>query len=310
MSVDFCIQLILLGATFRYPNHILWQKSESTIIMERIFTLIDKLSQQKAQGAPAANLLFTVQLLQQELLQLQKKDSQPVTRKVAVTLPFQSHTAVTVEPVVVPIVEPQAQAIDAPEPVVEEKEIYFLDIAEEEPQEEVVPVQEVPVVEAREYSLRKPPVQEVLFGAPKPVEEQRPAYVAQQLFNSAFETTVEVPTLAPYKTAEVHERIAEKKESLNDRLKQEKAELGHMLKEAPIKDLRKGIGINDRFVFVKELFRGDDAAYERSIKTINNFGIYSEAEFWMSRELKLKLGWNEDNQTVQHFYQLVRRRFS
>ncbi|RYZ50520.1 MAG: hypothetical protein EOO14_19205, partial [Chitinophagaceae bacterium] len=280
--------------------------------MERIFTLIDKLSQQKAQGAPAANLLFTVQLLQQELLQLQKKDNIPGTRKVAVTLPFQSPTQVTAEPVPVPVVEPQAPAFIAPEPVVEtpapvmeEKEIYFLDITEEEPLEEVTPVEAKPVEEPKEYSLRKPPVQEILFGAPKPAEEQRPSYVAQQLFNSAFDTTVEVPTLVPYKSTEVHERIAEKKESLNDRLKQEKAELGHMLKEAPIKDLRKGIGINDRFVFVKELFRGDDAAYERSIKTINNFGIYSEAEFWMSRELKLKLGWNEDNQTVQHFYQLV-----
>ncbi len=310
MSVDFCIQLILLGATFRYPNHILWQKSESTIIMERIFTLIDKLSQQKAQGAPAANLLFTVQLLQQELLQLQKKGEHPGSRKVAVTLPFQAVTAVTADPVAVPFTETVVPVYNEPAPVVEEKEIYFLDMVEEEPEEEAAPVIATPAQEQREYSLRKPPVQEILFEAPKPVEEPKPSYVAQQLFNSAFETTVEVPTLSQYKTAEVHERIAEKKESLNDRLKQEKAELAHVLKESPIKDLRKGIGINDRFAFVRELFRGDDAAYERSIKTINNFGIYTEAEYWMSRELKLKLGWDENNETVKHFYQLVRRRFS
>ncbi|MBB1282988.1 hypothetical protein HRH25_01290 [Flavisolibacter sp. BT320] len=278
--------------------------------MERIFTLIDKLSQQKAQGAPAANLLFTVQLLQQELLQLQKKGEQPGTRKVAVTLPFQPLTAMTAEPIVVPVVETVAPVQQAPAPVEEEKEIYFLDVVEEEPAEAPAPVVINPAPDTREYMLRKPPVQELFFEASKPVEEPKPTYVAQQLFNSAFETTVEVPTLSQYKTAEVHERIAEKKESLNDRLKQEKTELAHVLKETPIKDLRKGIGINDRFVFVKELFRGDDAAYERSIKTINNFGIYSEAEYWMSRELKLKLGWDEDNTTVQHFYQLVRRRFS
>lgn len=265
--------------------------------MERIFTLIDKLSQQKAQGAPAANLLFTVQLLQQELLQLQKKEEQSGTRKVAVTFPFQAVTAIPAEPPVVPVAE--------------EKEIYFLDGVEEEPAEEPAPVIPAPAPELREYMLRKPPVQEILLEAAKPAEEPKPVYVAQQLFNSAFETTVEVPTLTQqYKAAEVHERIAEKKESLNDRLKQEKTEVAHVLKEAPIKDLRKGIGINDRFAFVKELFRGDEAAYERSIKTINNFGIYSEAEYWMSRELKLKLGWDENNATVQHFYQLVRRRFS
>ena len=142
-------------------------------------------------------------------------------------------------------------------------------------------------------------------------EEPRPSYVAQQIFNSAFESTVDVPTLSQYgAVAEVHEKIAEKKESLNDRLKREQTEVAQLLKETPIKDLRKGIGINDRFVFVRELFRGDDAMYERSVKTINNFNIYSEAEYWIARELKHKLGWDDRNDTVAYFYQLVRRRFS
>ncbi|HET7897569.1 MAG TPA: hypothetical protein VFL47_07865, partial [Flavisolibacter sp.] len=159
----------------------------------------------------------------------------------------------------------------------------------------------------------KPFVQESLFEEPKPAlkEEPRPTYSAQQLFNTAFESTVEAPTLVQYgATTEVHEKIAEKKESLNDLLKREHTEVAQVLKETPIKDLRKAIGINDRFTFVRELFRGDEAAYERSIKTINNFGIYTEAEYWMSRELKLKLGWSDDNEAAQHFYQLVRRRFS
>jgi len=104
--------------------------------------------------------------------------------------------------------------------------------------------------------------------------------------------------------------IADKRESLNDRLKQEKTEVVHTLKDAPIKDLKRGIGINDRFTFVNELFRGDEAMYERSIKTINGFHILSEAEYWINRELKFKLGWNDNKEIVQHFYQLVRRRFS
>jgi len=108
----------------------------------------------------------------------------------------------------------------------------------------------------------------------------------------------------------VHEVIASKKESLNDRLKQDKTEVAHVLKESPIKDLRKGIGINDRFTFVRELFRGDEAFYERSIKTINSFHIFSEAEYWINRELKYKIGWDEEKETVKHFYQLVRRRFA
>ena len=298
-------------AYFTLRNYILFEKNESTIIMERIHTLIDKLSQQKAQGASPAHLLFTVQLLQQELLQLQKAEDRPGTRKVAVTLPFNTTTISFTETIFAPPV-PEAIVVETP---VMEKEIFVLEMAEDEQvaEEESTPLMEIPVTEQIEYSLRKPAVKESFFEAPKHSvkEETRPSYVSQQLFNSAFDTTVDVPTLVQYKAApEVHERLAEKKESLNDRLKQEKQEVVHTLKETPIKDLRKAIGINDRFSFVRELFRGDEAAYERSIKTINGFGIYSEAEFWMSRELKLKLGWDEDNEIVQTFYNLVKRRFS
>ena len=99
-------------------------------------------------------------------------------------------------------------------------------------------------------------------------------------------------------------------ESLNDKLKQGKTELVEILKESPVKDLRKAIGINDRFLFINELFRGDENMYERCIKTINSFNIYAEAEYWISRELKVKIGWKNDSHTVLHFDQLVKRRFS
>ena len=58
------------------------------------------------------------------------------------------------------------------------------------------------------------------------------------------------------------------------------------------------------------VFRGDEAMYERSIKTINNFSIYPEAQYWIERELKIKLGWDNNRPAVQEFYSLVKRRFS
>ena len=38
--------------------------------------------------------------------------------------------------------------------------------------------------------------------------------------------------------------------------------------------------------------------------------ILPEAEYWMERELKVKLGWDENRDVTRHFYQLVKRRFS
>lgn len=126
-----------------------------------------------------------------------------------------------------------------------------------------------------------------------------------------FDPMVEIPTLAHQKSGpEVNEAIGQQGVSLNDKLKAEVVEVKHLLNEAPVRDLRKAIGVNDRFVFINELFRGDENMYERSIKTINSFRIYPEAEYWIERELKVKLGWEDSRESTQHFYQVVKRRFS
>jgi hypothetical protein len=127
-----------------------------------------------------------------------------------------------------------------------------------------------------------------------------------------FDPMTEIPTLS-HQSKEPGKEVNDatvQPESLNDKLKQGKTELMEVLKETPVKDLRKAVGINDRFLFINDLFRGDETMYERSIKTINSFNIYAEAEFWISRELKTKLGWSKDHPSVQHFDQLVKRRFS
>jgi hypothetical protein len=124
-----------------------------------------------------------------------------------------------------------------------------------------------------------------------------------------FDPMTEIPTLS-HQASESAGKNKSEPESLNDKLKQGKTELLEVLKETPVKDLRKAIGINDRFLFINELFRGDESMYERSIKTINSFNIFAEAEYWISRELKVKLGWQIDHPAVQHFDQLVKRRFS
>lgn len=99
-------------------------------------------------------------------------------------------------------------------------------------------------------------------------------------------------------------------QSFNDKLKIESKEVAAKLTETPIKDLRKAIGVNDRYLFINQLFHGDENMYDRSIKTINNFGVFPEAEQWIRRELHTKLCWIDTDATVQQFDTLVRRRFA
>lgn len=137
--------------------------------------------------------------------------------------------------------------------------------------------------------------------------------------NWAMNIPVEIPTLVHQAsingTKEVYElnqMLVAKFEQpeINERLREDKTEVATVLQAAPVRDLKKAVGINDRYLFVNELFRGDESMYERSMKTINGFSIYPEAQYWIERELKVKMGWDEGCETVKLFDQLVRRRFA
>ncbi len=224
--------------------------------MERIEILISKLNEQYQQKATSEQMLFTLQLLQNELISKQQGNKTLGTSKVSVVMPT--------------VMKMDSSAYEKYSPKPADKSVVH---------------KETVLVDKESVSI----VQE------------------NGQLDMVFDPLLEIPTLS--------HQLKEKKgdgqsESLNDRLKQGKAELMEVLKETPIKDLRKAIGINDRFLFINDLFRGDEVMYERSIKTINSFNIYPEAEYWISRELKVKLGWDNDLATVAQFDQLVKRRFS
>ncbi|MEI6585102.1 MAG: hypothetical protein WCL56_03405 [Sediminibacterium sp.] len=109
---------------------------------------------------------------------------------------------------------------------------------------------------------------------------------------------------------ELNDILHEGLPSLNDQLKPNNIALSDTFHKESITDLNKAIVLNDRYVFINELFRGDEVMYERSLKTINGFTTMLEAQSWIQRELKVKLGWNETASIVAQFDQLINRRFS
>ena len=157
-------------------------------------------------------------------------------------------------------------------------------------------------------------------GAETSVDQQAGAAKTEESANNwLFDTATEIPTLAhqshlpgtqPAEIFEFNRVLANQVESLNEKLKEDRIEVVNALQGTPIRDLKKGIGVNDRYLFVHDLFRGDENMYERSLKTINSFNIYPEAQYWIQRELKVKLSWPDNSETVKLFDQLIKRRFS
>jgi hypothetical protein len=118
-------------------------------------------------------------------------------------------------------------------------------------------------------------------------------------------TSVAVPTVPK----EVNEVVVADP-TLNDRLRDEKPMLAETMQGGPIKDLRKGISLNERYQLVKELFDGDESRFDKAIKTINGFSILAEAQFWMDKELRSKPDWPSNSSSAILLDQLVKRRFS
>ncbi len=87
-------------------------------------------------------------------------------------------------------------------------------------------------------------------------------------------------------------------------------ELQEKLALEPIKDLKAGIGTNDKFQFIAALFGGDEKAFDQAIKTINGFKIYAEAQFWIKSNLREQNRWDETDEVVKAFDLLVKRRFA
>jgi len=243
--------------------------------MERLAQLIGKLNEQFAQNADPFQLLVTTQLIETELVQMSTSTHRTApSSKVAVVMPAANGHG-----------------------------YQHRKAAEERPVVEEVTTQQV-VVNGVNGIVDKNGAVEKNNGHHKEDTDQ-----AEHGWK--FDPLREIPTLAHQQVVkELNEVMATQGSSLNEKLKEEVKEVAHVLNDAPVRDLRRAIGINDRFVFISELFRNDEVMYERSIKTINNFRILPEAQYWIERELKVKLAWDENKESTRHFYQLVKRRFS
>lgn len=242
--------------------------------MDRVSTLLKKLQKQFDENSPAEAMLQTTQILQAELLKnANKGDSISTTTRISVLMPQ--------------VIFDQKIIFSDENATDEEKVIKVLQVDEKEIEAELEEIKKNAEMANSRRSMNRP----TFMYDPE-----------------------DLPTLAhqdqPEKKISPDDLSFEYPESLNDQLKETKIELSQSLTSTPIKDLKKGIGVNDRFLFINELFRGDEAMYERSIKTIQSFSIYAEAEFWIRRELKVKIGWRDNHPVVKQFDQLVKRRFA
>jgi len=114
---------------------------------------------------------------------------------------------------------------------------------------------------------------------------------------------IEEELIAP---VSIHNEKIEESSTLNDQLQSSGSEIiGEKIYSNSITDIRSAIGINDRFLFIRELFNNDNDKYNSTIEFINNaadFGIVEE-------QFKLNQNWDFENPTVVQFLEITKRKF-
>jgi len=82
-----------------------------------------------------------------------------------------------------------------------------------------------------------------------------------------------------------------------------------IMQHTPITKLVDAFNLNDRYLYANELFNKDMNAFNECIKTLDNCESLAQANEMVS-SLKNQLQWDEENEQVFSFIEMVTRRFS
>ncbi|MBO6023443.1 MAG: hypothetical protein J6P83_01140 [Bacteroidales bacterium] len=97
-------------------------------------------------------------------------------------------------------------------------------------------------------------------------------------------------------------------ETLGEKMMGEDNSLAAKLQQNPVRDLKSVIGINDKFLFVNELFGGSMEKYNKSIENLNDLKTLNGAMIYLN-ELKIELQWNSSNEAYLKLKDLITRKF-
>lgn len=147
--------------------------------------------------------------------------------------------------------------------------------------------------------------------APVEIAEEAPAEAPAEIAD-------EVPAEAPAEpeveldlfgepVLRVNEKLgAGRSRSVGEKMEQKEAWRTAM-PGAAVKDVRSAISLNDRVLFIRELFGGDAGLFQKAVDDINAMGSLDEMVAYVNERHP---GWDLDSDTVYRLMMAVRRKLS
>lgn len=140
------------------------------------------------------------------------------------------------------------------------------------------------------------PVAEPVVAAVAPVQQPEPEE------ESEFE---EIGIAAPA-GAVLGDVINHDVQTLADTIAPHRGAASELRRGEPVADLRRAIGINDKFLLIRDLFGGDGEAYEQAVGTLNAFDDFDECMIYIAENY----AWNPNSDGAKFMMELLERKFS
>ena len=204
-----------------------------------------------------------------------------------------------------PIVEPE------PEPMVEERaaiepepaeepteqvDSLILPVEEDADPEEVIEISEKELEESAEEVVEELVEEEILEEKvaeetidEEPVEEEKPAELPTIEQPTIEEPTVLGEAIRPQQT--LGDQLAAR-QTVNDL-------------RPRVTDLRRAVGLNDKFLLIRDLFGGNGSLYEITIRKLNEFDNFDDCMIYIAEHF----AWNPNSDGAKLMLELLERKF-
>lgn len=140
-------------------------------------------------------------------------------------------------------------------------------------------------------------------------EIKAPAVKSEPVIEEKPATVVEVNKVV-VETTKVEVEASTYKPTLNDLLagKNTSSRLNET-SGAVISDLKAAINLNDKLLYIKDLFNGYNLAYAEAIDIANKMPNFDAADNFFQKNYAIKNNWADKQATVDKFYLLLNKRF-
>jgi len=114
------------------------------------------------------------------------------------------------------------------------------------------------------------------------------------------------PEIEDHPNDETIDKVEETISTLNDKLQGSRGNnLQEKIKKTKLKDIQSAIGINDQFLFIRELFKNKTEEYKSAISYINSEDDYTKIISYFNKYQE----WDNEDVTVIQFFDLIKRKF-